>query len=187
MGTVASNHNSGSSPSTPLLSHRLPELASSIQEIPSSSPPSYDEVVQHNYSCVSAFDNLSDQPMCIREEELAVQTTYDKIALCELEKYIVYLNSEINKLKQEQRAIQNQVIDENHTEQLVNDILTSIDKSREHNHRHLANNNTHNTNLERDGDLMTLRSAVKISIEATKHAMLSKLYPIRLHEAKKIE
>lgn len=177
MGTVASKQQIYSSFSTtPPLSPRLTTLESSIQNIPSSSPPNYDEVMQQDYRLImSEFDNLSDQSRLIMDKDLFVQNNYDKIALCELEKHVVYLNGEISKLKQEQKKIRNNVTDEHHTEQLLNDILYRMEKSWMYNEYRSQSTRSDDTTIARDDDLTILHSIIKTSIEATKKSILNNL------------
>ena len=178
MGTVTSKQRFDSSSSiTPPLSPRLPPLPSSIQDIPSSPPPNYDQVMQQDYRLImSEFDNLSDQSRLIREKDLFVQNNYEKIALCELEKHVVFLNGEISKLKQEQKRIRTNVTDEQHTEQLLNDILHSMETSWMYN-RSQSISSEDTTFGRDDDDLAILRNTIKTSIEATKSSILNNLCP----------
>ena len=186
MGTVTSKQqidssSSSTAPLSPPLSSPLPLVAPSVPDVPSSSPPpNYDQVVQQDYRLImSEFDNLSDQSRLIREKDLFVQNNYDKIALCELEKHVVFLNGEISKLKQEQKMIRTNVTDEQHTEQLLNDILHCMETTWMYNR--CQSISSEDTPFERDeryeDDLTILRSTIKTSIEATKSSILNNLCP----------
>lgn len=161
----------GTSPSRCNEEPKLPPQSNTYTHVPPPAvpPPNYNQVVWNDFrNLMSEYDNLTQQSELQINKEKYVRQNYDKISLCELQKHVVFLNSEIDKLKSQRENIKRKTLDKEHTKLIMNNIVEFIDNS------WMYNPITSSDSREDDDDVK-LKNAVTLGIEAAKNSILDEL------------